>query len=161
MRLSGFLLCREMLFTDFLCYRGPAMGSYNDGLPEGEEGEHMWLGGQALAAAKHGVEVQFCMALAHQILMSSDWPSVTNARVNGDGGLDVVHLTLPALLAATVGLGWSKDNLRTADKCYVPGLYRAHAAIHWPPSQTDCPQRKITVCVHFSEWYCQVAMWFD
>ena len=29
-----------MQFTDFLCYRGPSMGSYND-VPDGEEGEHM------------------------------------------------------------------------------------------------------------------------
>jgi hypothetical protein len=121
----------EMLFTDFLCYRGPEMGSYSDGLPDGEEGEHTWLGGQALAAQAHGVEVQFCMALAHHILMSADWPSVTNARVNGDGGLEVAQLTLPALLAATVGLGWSKDNLRTTDKCYVAGLF-PNGTVKWP-----------------------------
>ena len=56
----------SMLFTDFLCYRGPSMGTYHD-VPTGEEGEHMWLGGQAMAAAEHGVEVQFCMALAHPL----------------------------------------------------------------------------------------------
>ena len=59
------------------------MGGYQD-VPEGEEGEHMWLGGQALAAQDHSIEVQFCMALAHQILMSVEWPSVTNCRVNGE-----------------------------------------------------------------------------
>ena len=59
----------EMLFTDFLCYRQPAMEQYQD-VPDGEEGGHMWLGGQAKAAEAHGVEVQWCMALAHQMLES-------------------------------------------------------------------------------------------
>ena len=40
----------EMLFTDFLCYRGPAMGQEQD-VPDGEEGEHMWLGGQMKAVS--------------------------------------------------------------------------------------------------------------
>eukprot|EP00037_Helgoeca_nana_P024134 m.255082 g.255082 ORF g.255082 m.255082 type:complete len:849 (+) comp26544_c0_seq1:10-2556(+) len=120
----------EMLFTDFLCYRGPSMAAYTD-VPVGEDGEHLWLGGQALAAQDHGVEVQWCMALAHQILMSVEFPSVTNARVNGDGGLDTVSLIMPAFLAATVGLGWSKDNLRTADRCYVDARYH-NGTVKWP-----------------------------
>ena len=120
----------KMLFTDFLCYRGPSMGTISD-VPAGENGEHMWLGGMVEAAADHGVETQMCMALAHQILMSAEWPGVTNARVNGDGGLDVGGLVVPALLAATVGLGWSKDNLRTASRCYVPGLY-PNGTVKWP-----------------------------
>lgn len=124
------LYSMEMLFTDFLCYRGPSMAAYSD-VPLGEDGEHLWLGGQALAAQDHGIEVQWCMALAHQILMSVEFPSVTNARVNGDGGLDTPSLILPAFLAATVGLGWSKDNLRTADRCYVPGLY-PNGTVKWP-----------------------------
>ena len=41
-----------------------------------------------IAAQDLNVEVQYCMANAHQILMSLDYPSVTNARANGDGGLD-------------------------------------------------------------------------
>jgi hypothetical protein len=53
-------------------------------VPLGEDGEHLWLGGQALAAEDNGVEVQWCMALAHQILMALEFPSVTNARVNGE-----------------------------------------------------------------------------
>jgi hypothetical protein len=56
---------------------------------------------------------------------------VTNARVNGDGGLDTASMVFPALLAATVGLGWSKDNLRTADRCYVDGLY-PNGTVKWP-----------------------------
>lgn len=120
----------EMLFTDFLCYRQPAMEQYQD-VPAGEEGGHLWLGGQAKAAGDNGVEVQWCMALAHQILESAQFGSVTNTRVNGDGGLNIQGLTMPALLAATVGLGWSKDNLRTADKCYVDGLY-PNGTVKWP-----------------------------
>jgi hypothetical protein len=80
------------------------MGQQQD-VPDGEEGEHLWLGGQMKAAQKHGVEVQMCMALAHQIVMSVEWPSVTNCRVNGDGGLAVDALVLPSVLAGAVGLG--------------------------------------------------------
>ena len=58
-------------------------------------------------------------------------PSVTNCRVNGDGGLDVQSLVLPSVLAGAVGLGWSKDNLRTADKCYVDALY-PNGTVKWP-----------------------------
>ena len=71
------------------------------------------------------------MALAHHVLASARFREVTNARVNGDGGLDVGAMTLPALLAATVGLGWSKDNLRTADRCYVNGTF-PNGTVEWP-----------------------------
>ena len=63
------------------------------------------------------------MAAAHQLLMSLEWPSVTNARANGDGGLDLQALIYPSVLASMVGLGWSKDNLRTADKCFVNATF--------------------------------------
>lgn len=105
----------EMLFTDFLCYRGPEMGQYQD-CGTAEEGAHKWLAGMTRAAMDTGSEVQYCMALAHQILESSEFQGVTNARVSGDGGLDVASGMMPALLASIVGLGWSKDNLRTADR---------------------------------------------
>lgn len=55
------------LFTDFLCYRGPSMGAYQD-VPFGEDGEHMWLGGMTQAAQDLDIEVQYCMALAHQVV---------------------------------------------------------------------------------------------
>jgi hypothetical protein len=114
----------EQLFTDFLCYRGPSMGSYQD-VPAGEEGSHLWLAGMTRAAQDLSMEVQYCMALAHQ------FPAVTNARANGDGGLDVASLPLTGLLASIVGLGWSKDNLRTADRCYVNGTY-PNGSVMWP-----------------------------
>ena len=56
----------EMLFTDFLCYRGPEMGQYQD-CGEEVEGAHKWLAGMTKAATDTGSEVQYCMALAHQV----------------------------------------------------------------------------------------------
>ena len=57
---------------------------------EGEEGGHgecvcelslsLSLTHTHKAAQAHGVEVQWCMALAHQMLESAQFPSVTNAR---------------------------------------------------------------------------------
>jgi hypothetical protein len=113
----------EQLFTDFLCYRGPEMGTYQD-VPDDEEGEHMWLGGMTKAAQDNGVEVQYCMALAHQILMSVEWPAVTNARANGDGGLAVADLVLTSVLASQVGLGWCGARFPT--EIYTRGC-------HWIP----------------------------
>jgi hypothetical protein len=43
---------------------------------DGEEGGHLWLGGQAQAAGDNGVEVQWCMALAHQVSNSLQVQSV-------------------------------------------------------------------------------------
>ena len=39
-------------------------------------------------------------------------------------------LVLPSVLAGAVGLGWSKDNLRTADKCYNAGYY-PNGTVKW------------------------------
>ena len=49
------------LFTDFLSFRGGAASRVN-GNYGNDEGEHLWLGGQAQSAQDLGVEVQFCMA---------------------------------------------------------------------------------------------------
>lgn len=38
------------------------MSPYQDGLPVGEEGEHMWFAGMITAAQDRGMEVQLCMA---------------------------------------------------------------------------------------------------
>lgn len=73
-----------------------------------------------LAAQNLGMEVQYCMALAHQILLSLEWPAVTNSRVNGDGGLDTPSLVLPSVLASMVGLGWSKGMVGTCDPLSLP-----------------------------------------
>lgn len=37
---------------------------------------------------------------------------MTNARVNGDSGLQVSAAVYSSTLASLLGLGWSKDNLR-------------------------------------------------
>jgi hypothetical protein len=52
------------------------------------------------------------MADGHQALASLQWPAVTNARANNDGGEDLGPLTFSSVMAAATGLGWSKDNLR-------------------------------------------------
>lgn len=110
------------LFTDFIGFRGGWASRQGDGVAADDEPEHAWLGGMTLAAQNLGVEVQYCMANAHQLLMSLEWPAVTNARANGDGGLDTGAFRYTSLYAAMLGLGWSKDNLRTADRCYVPAM---------------------------------------
>ena len=102
-------------FTDFLCFRGPkldaALAAQGDALWAPSAG---WLRGMTLAASDLGMEVQYCMACAHQAMESLSFPAVTNARVNGDGGLDLQALVFSTAMAAAVGLGWSKDNLRLA-----------------------------------------------
>ena len=108
----------QMLFTDFLVYRGPGMRKFDD-VADDAEPEHLWLAGMTRGAQDAGAEVQYCMASAHHVLASLEFEGVTNARVNGDGGLDTVAIALPAVLAGALGVGWSKDNLRTADRCYV------------------------------------------
>ena len=92
---------------------GKLMTQFHD-VPEGEEGEHLWLAGATTASLELGCEMQFCMAWAHHILGSVEWPSVTNARASGDGGARVEDLVFSSVLSGLVGLGWSKDNLHTA-----------------------------------------------
>jgi hypothetical protein len=96
-------------FTDFLCYRGPQLAA---ALPAVYAPDAAWLEGMTGAASDLGLEVQYCMACAHQALQSLAWPAVTNARANGDGGMDLPALIFSSVMAASVGLGWSKDNLR-------------------------------------------------
>ena len=109
----------QLLFTDFLCWRGDALAA---ALPDYYGSGEAWLGGMALAAQDLGMEVQFCMACAHQALLSLQWPAVTNARGSGDGGAGtagVRSFTFSSVMAALVGLGWSKDNLRL--RAFPPG----------------------------------------
>lgn len=108
----------EMVFFDYLQLRGKLMLQFQD-VPPGEEGEHMWLSGATTATLELKAEMQFCMAWAHHILNSVEWPAVTNARANGDGGASAGDLVLSSLLAGMVGLGWSKDNLHTVGQAYT------------------------------------------
>ena len=117
----------QMLFTDFLCWRGPEVQRQ---LPAYFEADHRWLTGMTVAAQDLGLEIQYCMACAHQALDSLRWPAVTNMRANGDGGLAVPDLAHASLLQGALGLGFSKDNLRLSN-CSVPpcdGAYGEGAA---------------------------------
>jgi hypothetical protein len=98
-----------MLFIDFLCLRAPHLQS---ALPATWEAGALWLRAVGDAAAVRGVQLQLCMACPHQALASLDMPAATNARVNGDSGMAVPDMVYSSALAAAVGLGWSKDNLR-------------------------------------------------
>ena len=106
----------QMLFTDFLCWRGPEVQRQ---LPSYFEADHHWLSGMTEAAQQLGLEVQYCMACAHQAMDSLRWPAVTNMRANGDGGLAVPDLAYASLFQGALGLGFSKDNLRLSN-CSVP-----------------------------------------
>jgi len=99
----------QQLFTDFLAWRDAALSA---ALPSDFGAAERWLGGMTLAAQDLGMEVQYCMADGHQALASLQWPAVTNARANNDGGEDLGPLTFSSVMAAATGLGWSKDNLR-------------------------------------------------
>ena len=102
----------DQLFTDFLCWRGGALAAQ---LPSYYGAGEAWLGGMSRAAQDLDMEVQYCMACGHQALSSLQWPGVTNARGSGDGGAGtagVRSFTFSSVMAALVGLGWSKDNLR-------------------------------------------------
>ena len=99
----------QHFFTDFLCWREQKAALALPGLFDAGEA---WLGGMTRAAEDLGLEVQYCMACGHQALLSLQWPAVTNARANGDGGMSLAELTFSSVMAAMVGLGWSKDNLR-------------------------------------------------
>jgi len=102
----------DQLFTDFLCWRGDALTA---ALPAYFGAGEAWLGGMTRAAQDLGMEVQYCMACGHQALSSLQWPGVTNARGSGDGGAGTPGMrsfTFSSVMAAMVGLGWSKDNLR-------------------------------------------------
>lgn len=134
------------LFTDFLCFRGPELDGQ---LPQYFKASHVWLQGMILAATDAGLEVQLCMACPHQALESLDWPAVTNARANGDGGMFVPQLTYPALLAASLGIGWSKvrDRYRTSMSSAFyslpldPGLGRTTFVSRFSPKATRSSKR--------------------
>lgn len=91
------------------CWRDASVAA---ALPDDFGASERWLAGMTLAAQDLGMEVQYCMACGHQALSSLQWPAVTNARANNDGGEDLGPLTFSSVMAGVTGLGWSKDNLR-------------------------------------------------
>jgi hypothetical protein len=113
----------QMLFTDFLCWRGPELQRH---LPTYFEADHTWLDGMTRAAQDLGIEVQYCMACGHQAMDSLRWPAVTNMRASGDGGLNVPAFAYASLLQGALGLGFSKDNLRLSN-CSVPPCHGAYS----------------------------------
>jgi len=111
----------QHFFTDFLCLRGPRLArAMADAKSDYYAPSAAWLSGMTRAATDLGMETQYCMACAHQAMQSLAFPGVTNARVNGDGGLDLGDLPYSTTMAAAVGLGWSKDNLRL--RVFEPGV---------------------------------------
>ena len=116
-----------MLFIDFLCLRAPHLQS---ALPATWEAGTLWLRAVGDAAVVQGVQLQLCMACPHQALASLDMPAATNARVNGDSGMAVPDMVYSSALAAAVGLGWSKDNLRLI----ADGWSQVRKTPSWPKS---------------------------
>lgn len=97
------------LFSDFLCWRGPLLDA---ALPHYFQASHDWLEGMTAAVDDAGLEMQACMACAHQLLDTLTMPAVTNARASPDGGTWAPRLVYSSVLLSSLGLGWSKDNLR-------------------------------------------------
>ena len=55
-------------------------------------------------------------------------PAVTNARINGDSGLQISAAVYSSTLASLLGLGWSKDNLRLVTT-NQPGVTQADVEV--------------------------------
>lgn len=58
-----------------------------------------------VATAQLGVEMQFCMAWAHHVFGSVEWPAVTNVRAIDDRGKDLDSLVSMSILIGLVELG--------------------------------------------------------
>ena len=59
--------------------------------------------------------MQACMTATTEILASvENMSALTNARVSGDGGRSIAQAMHGSVLTSMVGVGWSKDNIRTA-----------------------------------------------
>ena len=83
-----------MLFTDFLCYRGPAMGTCGGcqhALPAVVEAEQLWLAGMTRGASDAGAEVQWS-GRTQRVLFSSS----AAVRQCGSAALAVQHCSTAA-----------------------------------------------------------------
>ena len=65
-----------------------------------------------------------CLALKNK----HNRPAVTNARINGDSGLQISAAVYSSTLASLLGLGWSKDNLRLVTT-NQPGVTQADVEV--------------------------------
>ena len=78
-------------------------------------GNNAWQAAQAAAALAARIPMQYCMALASDILNSMAFGAVTNARASDDYGAGGSNWRIGAssLLLSAVGLAASKDNFWT------------------------------------------------
>jgi len=75
-----------------------------------------WLTQMGRGARRHGLKIQYCMALPRQALYSMNIPEVTQARVSNDYQLqtDQWRIGVTSHLAAAVGVAPSKDTFWTS-----------------------------------------------
>ena len=100
-----------MLFKDDLADQGARITQF---FPERFGVKLTWLKGLTGALAELGLSMQACMTAPMEILASVDgMEAITNARVSGDGGISVSAAAMGSLLTSIVGIGWSKDNIKT------------------------------------------------
>ena len=100
-----------MLFKDDLADQGERITQF---FPERFGVKLTWLKGLTGALAELGLSMQACMTAPMEILASVDgMGAITNARVSGDGGISVASAAMGSLLTSMVGIGWSKDNIKT------------------------------------------------
>jgi hypothetical protein len=87
-----------MLFTDFMNDRANALnGAIGSSY---YEPSHRWMEGMVKAAAELNIETQICMASPAQALDTLLMPSVTNARIDGDGGIRFSQSVYSAVLVS-------------------------------------------------------------
>ena len=104
----------SMLFKDDLADQGKRIMQF---FPERFGVKLTWLRGLTGALAELGLSMQACMTAPTEILASvQGMDAITNARVSGDGGISLTSAQMGSLLTSMVGIGWSKDNIRTTAK---------------------------------------------
>eukprot|EP01061_Rhynchopus_euleeides_P003475 TRINITY_DN12730_c2_g1_i1.p1 TRINITY_DN12730_c2_g1~~TRINITY_DN12730_c2_g1_i1.p1 ORF type:complete len:871 (+),score=296.29 TRINITY_DN12730_c2_g1_i1:77-2689(+) len=87
------------------------------GMMEQVGSAELWLEGMATAAANAGINIQYCMAMPSDLLLSAKYPNVVNARASPDyipGWDGNFRVGGTALLLSALGLGASKDNFWTS-----------------------------------------------
>lgn len=96
---------------DFLDFQGLLF----PGFLESEDGNSVWLRGQADAAFDADISIQYCMSLPGDILQSAEFPAVTNARASQDysAGGSNWRIGGSSLLLSALELRASKDNFWT------------------------------------------------
>lgn len=102
----------SMLFKDDLADQGERITAQ---FPQRFGVKLFWLRAITGALSDLGMSMQACMTAPTEILASvQNMSALTNARVSGDGGLGVSSAEFGSVLTSMVGVGWSKDNVKTA-----------------------------------------------